>query len=55
MTRSLLVFTLDIIVSWASGEVVDWIQDKINGPQLTALKVGDFHSFYRLMNPAIRK
>lgn len=33
MTRSLLVFVLASIVSWGSGEVVDWTQEKIEGPK----------------------
>lgn len=28
MTRGLLVFVLAYIVSWASGELVDWAHDK---------------------------
>ena len=32
MTRGLLVFVLASIVSWVSGDVVDWVHDKIEGP-----------------------
>ena len=32
MTRGLLVFVLASIVSWVSGDVVDWAHDKIEGP-----------------------
>ncbi len=33
MTRGLVVLVLAYVVSWASGEVVDWVQEKIYGPQ----------------------
>lgn len=33
MTRGLLVFILAYVVSWGAGEVVDWVQEKIEGPQ----------------------
>ncbi len=33
MTRGLLVFVLASVVSWAGGEMVDWTQEKIEGPQ----------------------
>lgn len=36
MTRGILVFALAFLVSWCSGEVVDWIQEKIEGPQPVA-------------------
>ena len=32
MTRGILVFTLASIVSWVSGDAVDWAHDKIEGP-----------------------
>jgi hypothetical protein len=32
-TRGLLVFALASLVSWGSGEMVDWTQEKIEGPQ----------------------
>ena len=35
-TRSILVFTLASFVSWGSGEMVDWTQEKIEGPQPAA-------------------
>ena len=31
MTRGLLVFMLAYVVSWVSGELVDWAHDKIYG------------------------
>ena len=33
MTRGLLVFSLAYLASWGSGEMVDWVQEKIEGPQ----------------------
>ncbi len=33
MTRGMLVFVLASLVSWGAGEVVDWTQEKIEGPQ----------------------
>ena len=38
MVRSLLVFTLAYFIAWASGMAVDFLQEKIEGPQ-TAAKV----------------
>lgn len=32
MTRGMLVFVLASIVSWVSGDAVDWVHDKIEGP-----------------------
>jgi fido (protein-threonine AMPylation protein) len=36
MTRGTLVFVLASLVSWGSGEMVDWTQEKIQGPQPAA-------------------
>ena len=33
MTRGLLVFVLAYVVSWASGELVDWTHEKMYGPE----------------------
>jgi hypothetical protein len=33
MTRGLLVFVLAYMVSWASGEVVDWAREQMFGPE----------------------
>ena len=33
IARGLVVFVLAYVVSWVSGEVVDWAQEKIYGPQ----------------------
>jgi hypothetical protein len=36
MTRGLLVFILAYAVSWGAGEAVNWVQEKIEGPQSAA-------------------
>ncbi|MDO9270064.1 MAG: hypothetical protein Q7T96_13240 [Methylobacter sp.] len=41
MTRGLLVFSLAYLLSWGSGEMVDWTQEKIEGPQPQAAKTSD--------------
>lgn len=33
MTRGMLVFVVASLVSWGAGDVVDWAQVKIEGPQ----------------------
>ena len=33
VTRGLLVFVLAYVVSWASGELVDWSREKMYGPE----------------------
>jgi predicted PurR-regulated permease PerM len=41
IARGIMVFTLASLVSWGAGEVVDWTQEKIEGPQPTAQTSGD--------------
>ncbi len=41
MTRGMLVLVLGSVMSWGSGEMVDWIQNKIEGPQPAAQTSGD--------------
>ena len=36
MTRGMLVFVVASLVSWGVGDVVDWAQVKIEGPQAAA-------------------
>jgi hypothetical protein len=36
MTRSVIIFVLASMVSWGAGDVVDWAQVKIEGPQAAA-------------------
>lgn len=33
VTRGLLVFVLAYLLSWASGELVDWAREKMYGPE----------------------
>lgn len=33
MTRGVLVFVLASLVSWGTGELVDWTRLKVEGPQ----------------------
>jgi hypothetical protein len=35
-SRGILVFMLASLFSWGTGEIVDWSQVKINGPQAAA-------------------
>jgi hypothetical protein len=41
MTRTMLVFTLAAMLSWGSGELVDWTQVKVEGPRAEAQTPGD--------------
>jgi len=41
IARGIMVFTLASLVSWGAGEVVDWTQEKIEGPQPAAQTSGD--------------
>ena len=41
MTRGVLVFVLAALVSWGAGEILDWAQVKIGGPQASAPTPGD--------------
>jgi hypothetical protein len=41
MTRSLGVFVLAYFVSWGAGEMVDWVQEKMSGPQAVTQSSGE--------------
>lgn len=41
MTRGLLVFILAWLLAWGAGEIVDWMAEKIDGPQPSAQKTND--------------
>ncbi|MDP2806044.1 MAG: hypothetical protein Q8O24_08910 [Gallionellaceae bacterium] len=41
MTRSVLVFVLASLVSWGAGEVADWSEAQIEGPQPVAQTSSD--------------
>ena len=47
MTRSLSVFVLAYIVSWAAGEAVDWTQEKIEGPRQVTQAPGDLQQLLK--------
>lgn len=32
MSRGLLAFVIAYVISWASGELVDWSREKVYGP-----------------------
>ena len=52
MTRGILVFTLASLVSWGSAEIVDWIQEKIQGPQTTVQASGDLSQLLTMIGQA---
>jgi hypothetical protein len=41
MTRGVLVLMLASLLSWGAGEMADWAQLKIKGPQAAAQDAGD--------------
>ena len=49
MTRGTLVFALASLVSWGSGEVVDWTQEKIEGPQPAAQTSDDLSQLLKMV------
>jgi hypothetical protein len=49
MTRGILVFTLASLVSWGAGEMVDWTQEKIEGPQAVAQDSGDLSQLLKVI------
>jgi hypothetical protein len=52
MARGLMVFTLASLVSWGAGEVADWTQEKIEGPQPAAQKVDDLSQLLKAVGQA---
>jgi hypothetical protein len=50
MTRGLLVFVLASLVSWGAGEMVDWTQEKIEGPQAVAQNSGDLSQLLKAIS-----
>jgi hypothetical protein len=50
LTRGTLVFALASLVSWGSGEMVDWAQEKIQGPQSAAKNSDDLLQLLKLIN-----
>jgi len=49
MTRGTLVFALASLVSWGSGEMVDWTQEKIEGPQPAAQTSDDLSQLLKMV------
>ena len=49
MTRGILVFSLASLVSWGAGEMVDWTQAKIGGPQAVAKDSGDLSQLLKVI------
>jgi len=49
MTRGTLVFALASLVSWGSGEMVDWTQEKIVGPQPAAQTSDDLSQLLKMV------
>ena len=49
MTRGILVFALASLVSWGAGEMVDWTQAKIGGPQAVAKDSGDLSQLLKVI------
>lgn len=41
MTRGVLVFVLASLLSWGAGAALEWVQLKIDGPEVSAQPSGD--------------
>jgi len=52
MTRGILVFALASLVSWGAGEVTDWTQQKIEGPQPAAQNSADLSQLLKAAGQA---
>jgi predicted PurR-regulated permease PerM len=52
MTRGTLVFALASLVSWGSGEMVDWTQEKIEGPQPAVQTSDDLSQLLKMVGQA---
>ena len=49
MARGLIVFILASVVSWGAGIVVDWVQEKVEGPQPAAKSSDDLLKLLELV------
>jgi len=49
MIRGTLVFALASLVSWGSGEMVDWAQEKKEGPQPVAQTSDDLLQLLKMV------
>lgn len=54
MTRGMLVFLVAFFVSWCVGEGVDWVQEKIEGPQPAAANSDDLAKLLNELGKAQR-
>lgn len=52
MARGILVFVVASLVSWGSGEVTDWAQEKIEGPQVATQTSGDLSQLLKAVGQA---
>lgn len=52
MTHGILVFVLASLVSWGAGEVADWAQEKIEGPQPAAQTSDDLSQLLKAVGQA---
>ncbi len=52
MTRGVLVLVIASLVSWGTGEMVDWAQVKIEGPQAAAQSPGDLSQLLKAVGQA---
>ena len=55
MTRGTLVFALASLVSWGAGEMVDWGQEKIEGPQPVAQTSDDLSQLLKMVGQMQRQ
>lgn len=55
MTRGTLVFALASLMSWGSGEMVDWGQEKIEGPQPAAQTSDDLSQLLKAVGQLQRQ
>ena len=57
MTRGTLVFVLAYLISWGSGEIVDWAEIKIHGPQPVAQTSDDLSQLLKVIgqSPELQK
>jgi hypothetical protein len=52
LTRGTMVFVVASLVSWGAGEVADWTQEKIEGPQPAAQTSGDLTQLLKAIDQA---
>ncbi|MGC2459112.1 MAG: hypothetical protein WA435_14080 [Gallionellaceae bacterium] len=52
MVRGILVFSLASLVSWGTGEAVNWAQQKIEGPQPVTQAPGDVTQLLKAVGEA---